>query len=99
MQEGHIHAVANLLRAPVVVVDVRFASMAGLFEFAPGYEAASKAHRQAACGGAAPQPTERACGASKSGAWARGERGRSVHGGGLWETAGFSLLRRHPSNP
>ena len=32
MQEGHIHAVANLLRAPVVVVDVRFTSMAGLFE-------------------------------------------------------------------
>ena len=38
MQEGHIHAVANLLRAPVVVVDVRFAFMAGLFKFAPGYE-------------------------------------------------------------
>ena len=29
MQEGHIHAVANLLRAPVVVVEVRFASMHG----------------------------------------------------------------------
>eukprot|EP00966_Prymnesium_polylepis_P145878 3370042-Prymnesium_polylepis.1 len=32
MQEGHIHAVANLLGAPVVVVDVRFTSIAGLFE-------------------------------------------------------------------
>ena len=38
MQEGHIHAVANLLGAPVVVVDVRFAATAGLFEFALGYE-------------------------------------------------------------
>ena len=38
MREGHIHAVANLLQAPVVVVDMRFADTAGLFEFAPGYE-------------------------------------------------------------
>ena len=105
-----IHAVANLLRAPVVVVDVRFASMAGLFAFAPGYEPQKLIGKRRAAelrlnpqlrsfGSTWPSITflpwsrvckyarERACGALKSGVWARGEREA-----GRW-VAGFWLLR------